>query len=101
MSNEGPSGDELTALQRETDPYRQGGDATIAGQVTLDTPYGKMIAPAGQEVLVSPVTNLHRRAIRGICRREERCAEAGGRAALLRGAHRCERSLQVRRPRSG
>jgi len=56
MSNQGPSGDELTQLQHETDPYRHGGNAAIEGQVTLDTPAGEMIAAAGQEVLVSPVT---------------------------------------------
>jgi hypothetical protein len=52
----GPSSEELVLLRRETDPYRQGGSASITGQVTLETPYGKLIGPSDGEVFLSPVT---------------------------------------------
>src|SRR5262245_9176931 len=51
-----PSSDDLALLKHESDPYRHRGDSTVAGQVTLDSDAGKLLAPAGVEVLISPVT---------------------------------------------
>lgn len=56
LLNSGPSNDEIAVMESETAPYRHGGNASIVGQLLIETAFGQMMPPAGNEVLLTPVT---------------------------------------------
>lgn len=51
------SAPELERLARETAPYRAAGTGAIAGQVTLETTRGRVIAGEGTQVVMTPATS--------------------------------------------
>jgi hypothetical protein len=51
---------ERDQLMKESAPYRKAGTATIAGQVTLDTTRGRVVAGEGTRVVLTPATAFAR-----------------------------------------